>query len=102
MTADPTQQDAAPRAGGAWERFADLATLALAVAWLARLVPQALSARLQTDECFHAWVSRWVSVHGALPESVPVPTRSASSSSRPGAPWPGSGVAARIFRTWPS
>ena len=64
--------NATPRAApGAWERFADVATLVLAVAWLARLVPQALASRLQTDECFHAWVSRWVAVHGALPDSVP-------------------------------
>ncbi len=67
MTANATSH-AAP---GPWERFADLATLALGLAWLARLAPQALAARLQTDECFHAWVARWVSVHGALPDSVP-------------------------------
>jgi hypothetical protein len=66
-----TDRAAAHAVAGPWERFADLATLALSIAWLARLVPQALASRLQTDECFHAWVSRWVSVHGALPDSVP-------------------------------
>jgi 4-amino-4-deoxy-L-arabinose transferase-like glycosyltransferase len=68
---DPAVAPSPNRFARTWERVADLATFALAAAWLARLVPQALAARLQTDECFHAWVSRWVSVHGALPESVP-------------------------------
>ena len=60
-----------PPRPAAWDRIADVTTLALALAWLARLVPQALAARLQTDECFHAWVSRWVSIHGALPVTIP-------------------------------
>lgn len=59
------------RDGRAWDTAAWFATLAVAIAWLARLVPQALAARLQTDECFHAWVSRWVGQHGALPGSIP-------------------------------
>jgi hypothetical protein len=56
---------------GAWDRAADMLTAAVALTWLARLVPQALAARLQTDECFHAWVSRWVGGHGRLPGEIP-------------------------------
>ncbi len=54
-----------------YDRLADLAVFALAAAWIARLVPQALAARLQTDECFHAWVSRWIGAHGTIPDAVP-------------------------------
>ena len=48
----------------------DLGTIAIAVAWLGKLVPQALAARLQTDECFHATVSRDIAAHGTLPARI--------------------------------
>jgi len=53
-----------------WEAVAGVLTVLLAAAWLARLVPQALAARLQTDECFHAYVSRWIAQHGRLPVRI--------------------------------
>jgi hypothetical protein len=52
------------------ELAATLATAALAIAWIARLVPQALAARLQSDECFHATAARWIAAHAALPERL--------------------------------
>jgi len=56
---------------GAWDRVADLAALAIAAWWLARLVPQALLARLHTDECFHATMASWLAAHHALPVVFP-------------------------------
>lgn len=52
------------------DRALDAGLVVLAAAWLARLVPQALAARLQTDECFHAAVSRWIAAHGTLPRTI--------------------------------
>jgi hypothetical protein len=55
---------------GRGDRLATLATAVLAIAWIVRLVPQALAARLQSDECFHATAARWIAAHAALPERL--------------------------------
>src|SRR5262245_13535388 len=46
-------------------------TLALAVLYLARLIPQAAHARLYMDEPFHAHVAEWILHHHALPVALP-------------------------------
>lgn len=70
MSEDASRAVPHPVAGGRLDLAANLATFGLALAWLVRLVPQALAARLQTDECFHAWVSRWIAAHGTLPARI--------------------------------
>ncbi len=65
---DPGSRVPAPPAR--WERATDALAGVLVLAWLARLVPQALSARLQTDECFHAYLARWLAQHHALPVRI--------------------------------
>ena len=54
-----------------FDRLADLATLLVATAWLARLAMQAHDARFATDECFHATVVDWIARHGRLPDVLP-------------------------------
>jgi hypothetical protein len=48
-----------------------VATIALSVAWCARLALQMRGAMFGTDECFHAYVSRWILEHGRLPDAFP-------------------------------
>lgn len=45
--------------------------LLAALTWIAGLVPQALSARFQTDECFHAYMAEWIAAHGSVPRTIP-------------------------------
>ncbi|MGH7730745.1 MAG: hypothetical protein ACRENJ_05770, partial [Candidatus Eiseniibacteriota bacterium] len=54
-----------------FERIADLGALAIVLAFLALLAAQAGSARFFADECFHAYVARWIAAHGALPHRLP-------------------------------
>ena len=54
-----------------WDIIADGLALVLALVWFAGLAPQALGARLSTDECFHAFMSQWIAAHGALPRTIP-------------------------------
>ncbi len=54
-----------------WDIAAGALTLVLALVWVAGLIPQALGARLSTDECFHAFMSQWIAVHGTLPRTIP-------------------------------
>jgi 4-amino-4-deoxy-L-arabinose transferase-like glycosyltransferase len=65
----PPDSAAAPRFDTT--RLADLAVVALAVLWLARLAVFAGDAVFQSDECFHAWVSGWIAAHGRLPREIP-------------------------------
>ena len=59
------------RAPSALDRFGDVATLLLAIAWLVRLAGMAAGARFATDECFHATVAQWIARHGRLPHVLP-------------------------------
>lgn len=70
-----TKRDAAR--DGVWappsalEIVLDVVVGALAVVLLARLALFVAPARLTSDECFHAWMSQWISAHGTLPREVP-------------------------------
>jgi hypothetical protein len=44
---------------------------AAAVALFVQLVPMASRAVLNTDECFHAHLARWIAAHGRLPDRIP-------------------------------
>jgi len=54
-----------------WDLVAIVAVLVVAGIWLAGLAPQALAARFQTDECFHAYMSEWIASRGSLPRTIP-------------------------------
>ena len=45
--------------------------MVVALVWFAGLIPQALGARLSSDECFHSFMSQWIATHGALPRTIP-------------------------------
>ena len=62
----------APAAGGrgmSWIAWGAAGAAALGL--LIQLVPQAGRAVLNTDECFHAHLARWIAAHGNLPARIP-------------------------------
>ncbi len=62
-----------PRPGArrfTWDHAATVLIVLIALVWFAGLIPQALAARLSSDECFHASMSQWVAAHGSLPRTI--------------------------------
>src|SRR5262245_55794079 len=61
-----------PAAAGRAARWVPTLLVALlAVAFIVRIGAQALRARFNTDECFHAYVAEWIAAHHRLPEVLP-------------------------------
>lgn len=68
--ARPKATASAPRAG-VMPMIAWAGVLAVAIVLFAQLIPMAARAVLNTDECFHAHLSRWIAAHGTLPARIP-------------------------------
>src|SRR5258708_2634258 len=52
-------------------RVVEIAIGLLAIASLVALWRNAATTVFATDECFHAYVARWIAAHGALPRVIP-------------------------------
>jgi len=51
--------------------MARVAVAAVSAVLLVRLGWQAHTARLSSDECFHAYLAEWIATHGRLPDRLP-------------------------------
>jgi hypothetical protein len=67
----PEDPRPAPAPADRSERVLDALAAVVTLGFLGLIAAQAGAARFFTDECFHAWVARWIAAHGTLPREIP-------------------------------